>query len=82
MSWEQLMIRARFFYENDHTWLVSSNLKFADLQFLATVDNDVAVWWLWGIFRNNLRMTNALWPINVLYLTRKQRLLELQEYAE
>ena len=46
LSWERLMIGVRSFYKNDHSWtdyrLVLSDLKFVNLEFFVTVDNNVS----------------------------------------
>ena len=46
LSWERLMIGVRSFYKNDHSWtdyrLVLPDLKFVDLEFFVTVDNNVS----------------------------------------
>ena len=51
--------------------LVLSNLEIVELQFLVTVDNDVSRHVTRGISRDDPKVENVLWPINVQYPVRK-----------
>ena len=65
--------------KNDHlNGLSTGIIKFENCGISMTVDKDVAFTSPWGFSKDDPRVKNVIWPINVRYPVGKQRLLNCQ----